>query len=63
MLFFAFLRIFDCLYAIPMILATSLVYAASRHENTQEIFSQGLRLSAWLAGFMLLGLVLMVVIF
>ncbi|MBQ2821160.1 MAG: hypothetical protein IJF17_06200, partial [Thermoguttaceae bacterium] len=30
---------------------------------TQEIFSQGLRLSAWLAGFMLLGLVLMVVIF
>ena len=30
---------------------------------TQEIFSQGLRLSAWLAGFMLLGMVLMVVIF
>ncbi|MBE6426578.1 MAG: hypothetical protein IJD43_05860 [Thermoguttaceae bacterium] len=63
MLFFAFLRLFDCLYAIPMILATGLVYAASRNENTQEIFAQGLRLSAWIAGFMLLGLVLMLVLF
>lgn len=60
---FAALRMFDCLYAVPLILATGMVYSASRHENFQEVIHGGLRLSAWIAGFLLAILFLMILIF
>ncbi len=63
MAFFAFLRMFDCLYAIPLILATGMVYSASRHEDIRDVLRQGLRLSGWILGFMLLAFILMLFLF
>ncbi len=59
----AFLRCLDCLYAIPLILATSFVYAASRNENTQNLVYYALRMSATLAFFMVLALIIMIFLF
>ena len=58
-----FLRCLDCLYAIPLILATSFVYAASRNENTQNLIYYALRMSATLGFFMVLTLVVMMILF
>lgn len=63
MMLFAFLRMFDCLYAIPLILATGMVYSASRHEDIHDVLRYGLRLSGWILGFMLLILILMLFLF
>ena len=59
----AFLRCLDCLYAIPLILATSFVYAASRNENTQNLIYYALRMSASIAFFMVITLVIMLFLF
>ena len=59
----AFLRCLDCLYAIPLILATSFVYAASRNENTQNLVYEALRMSATLGFFMVLTFVVMLILF
>ena len=59
----AFLRCLDCLYAIPLILSTSFVYAASRNENTQNLVYYALRMSATLAFFMVLALIIMIFLF
>lgn len=63
MTLFAFLRFFDCLYAVPLILATGMVYSASRHENFHEVLHHGLRISAWIGGFMLVTLFVMLLLF
>lgn len=59
----AFLRCLDCLYAIPLILATSFVYAASRNENTQNLIYYALRMSASIAFFMVITFVIMLFLF
>jgi len=59
----AFLRCFDFLYAIPLIFATSFVYAASRNENTQNLVYYALRMSASLGFFMVLTLIIMAFLF
>ena len=59
----AFLRCLDCLYAIPLIFATSFVYAASRNENTQNLVYYAMRMSATLGFFMVLTLVVMMLLF
>jgi len=47
-------------YAVPLIVAISLVYAATRHELMAPILSHALRTAAWISGFMLLvGAVIM----
>lgn len=46
-------------YAVPVIVATSLVYGATRHEFLKEIVSQSLRAGAWLLGF--LGIIFAIV--
>ena len=38
-------------YAVPLIVATSLVYGATRHEFLKEIVNQSLRAGAWLLAF------------
>lgn len=63
MTLFAMFRCFDCLYAIPLILATGMVYSASRHEEIHEVFRNGLRLSEWIAGFMFLTFLIMIFLF
>jgi hypothetical protein len=42
----------DLWYAVPAIVAISLVYAATRHENMRSIFLHAGRWMAWLVGFM-----------
>ena len=44
----------DMAYAIPLILAIAFVYSATRDERASAIVGRGVRLSAMLAGFMLL---------
>ncbi len=39
-------------YAAPLICAVSLVYAATRHEHMGPILVHALRFSAWIVGFM-----------
>lgn len=63
MTLFAMFRCFDCMYAIPMILATGMVYSASRHENFREVLRNGLRISGWIAGFMLAAFAVMLFLF
>ena len=45
-------RINDMWYALPLIVSVSLVYAATRHEPTDEILWHAGRVGAWIAGFM-----------
>ena len=42
----------DLWYALPVIIAVSLVYAATRHERLRPIFVHAARVAFWLTGFM-----------
>lgn len=44
----------DLWYALPLIVSVSLVYAATRHEATDEILRHAARIGAWIVGFMLI---------
>lgn len=37
-------------YVLPLVIAISLVYSASRHEQWPRIFGHAARLSAWMLG-------------
>ena len=47
-------------YALPLVVAVSLVYAATRHEQMEPILGHAVRVAAWIAGFM--GIVFLVVL-
>jgi hypothetical protein len=47
-------------YAVPLVLAVSLVYAATRHEQMGPILAHAVRIAAWIAGFM--GIVFLVIL-
>ena len=49
-----FAEINDMWYALPLIVSVSLVYAATRHEATDEIARHAARIGAWILGFMLI---------
>lgn len=42
----------DLWYAVPAIIAVSLVYAATRHEQMRPILIHAGRMGAWIVGFM-----------
>jgi len=42
----------DMWYALPLVLAVSLVYAATRHEHGRPIAVHALRVGVWITGFM-----------
>jgi len=42
----------DLWYAAPIIAATSLVYAATRHEHLRPILAQAAHSAVWITGFM-----------
>lgn len=46
------LRTADLWYAVPLIIAVSLVYAATRHEQMRPILVHAGRVAIWIAGFM-----------
>jgi hypothetical protein len=49
-------------FVLPLVLAISLVYAASRHESWRKIFSQAARLSGMILGVLLAATVVLLVI-
>jgi multisubunit Na+/H+ antiporter MnhB subunit len=42
----------DLWYALPLVVAVSLVYAATRHESMQQIVRHAARVGTWIVGFM-----------
>ena len=48
-------------YAVPMIIAISLVYGATRHEYVPEILKQSFKAAIWVVGFMAVILVLILI--
>ena len=42
----------DFWYALPLVIAVSLVYAATRHELFVPILSHAVRVGVWIVGFM-----------
>jgi hypothetical protein len=49
---FILARISDLSFLVPLIVAVSIVYSASRHESMGVIFWHALRVGVWMAGFM-----------
>jgi uncharacterized membrane protein len=49
----------DMWYALPLIVAVSLVYSATRHEQMQPILSGAARFGIWIAGFMAVAFVIL----
>ena len=50
------------LYAFPLIIAVSLVYAATRHERAGSILLHAARIGAWIFGFMAVILAVLMLI-
>lgn len=46
------LAINDLWYALPLVVAVSLVYSATRHEAVQQILESAIRIGVWICGFM-----------
>jgi len=42
----------DFWYAVPLIIAVSLVYAATRQEESMAILRHSVRVGGWIIGFM-----------
>ena len=49
----------DLWYALPLVIVISLVYAATRHEQTPAILVHALRTAVWIVGFMAVVFVLL----
>jgi hypothetical protein len=49
----------DLWYAVPAIIAVSLVYAATRHEQMRPIMIHAGRVAVWLVGFMVMVFVVL----
>ena len=42
----------DLWYAVPLVIAVSLVYAATRHERMRAIVAHAMSVGMWIVGFM-----------
>jgi hypothetical protein len=51
-LLLAILSPYDMSYALPLIIAASLVYAATRHEQMGPTLVHAVRFGVWVVGFM-----------
>jgi hypothetical protein len=49
-------------YVLPLVVAVSLVYAASRHESWRRIWAHALRLSFMILGILVFTTVLLLII-
>jgi hypothetical protein len=52
----------DLWYAVPVIIAVSLVYAATHHEEMRPILMHATRLALWIVGFMFIAFLVLVLI-
>ncbi len=50
------------LYYVPLIISISLVFGATRHENTQMILKHSLYTARWITGFMAVIFIVLMVI-
>lgn len=50
----AVLGIWDFWFALPLIVAVSLVYSATRHEQMGPILRHAVRVGIWIVGFMVI---------
>ena len=41
----------DMWYALPLVIAVSLVYSATRHEQARPIAAHSIRVGVWITGF------------
>ena len=58
----AAIGVLDLFYSVPLIVAISLVYAATRHERPAPLLRHALRVALSIGGFMLLiSLVLLII--
>ena len=46
-------------YAVPLVVAISLVYAATRHERPLPILEHAFRFGSWVVGFMVVVFVIL----
>ncbi|MHC4405322.1 MAG: hypothetical protein ACYTG0_37220 [Planctomycetota bacterium] len=49
----------DFWFALPLIVAVSLVYAATRHEAMEPILHHAVRVGVWIVGFMVVVLIVL----
>jgi hypothetical protein len=56
------LAVTNLLYALPLIVAVSLVYAATRHEEAVPILLHAARIGIWIFGFMAVILAVLLLI-
>ncbi len=61
-LLLAVLGVNQLLYAIPLIVTVSLVYAATRHEEMAPILQHAVRVAVWIVSFMAIVFVILAVI-
>lgn len=52
----------DLWYALPLVIAVSLVYAATRHELMEPILAHALRIGVWIVGFMAMVFVVLLLV-
>ncbi len=52
----------DWWYAVPLVIAVSLVYAATRHEQIVPILRHAVRVALWIVGFMAVVLLVLVIL-
>ena len=53
----------DFFYALPLVAATSFVYAATRYEDMSQIIPAGIRIALWITGFLAAIFLLLIVLF
>jgi len=56
------LEVYHLWYALPLVVAVSLVYAATRHEAMGPILKHAAGCGAWIVGLMAVALVLLFLI-
>ncbi len=52
----------DLWYVLPLVVAVSLVYAATRHESMWQILRHAARVGTWIFGFMAVVFLVLVLI-
>ena len=49
----------DLWFALPLVIAVSLVYSATRHESMAPILRHAMRIGTWIVGFMVVVFVVL----
>ena len=52
----------DIWYALPLVIAVSLVYSATRHEQMGPILFHAVRVGIWIVGFMVVIFVVLLLV-